>query len=281
MMKGICPICNKEFELTKSQIKNMKSKHSKNAYCSKECRYKALSRKLSKEYPSVICPICNKEFNFKSNKYACKYFSSPTEYKSCCSEKCKQEYLKRNKIKSNENQKELNRLYYIKNKDMIGKERKQYYQENKDRIIEKSRQYYQENKDKIKNQNKEYYEKNKIKIQQENSYKYKNKDFAPHQNDQSNLDRSDKIRFVNERVAAVPKANKSQFGKRTSKRKGVCKVNIKGTIYYRSYLNIKSKSFYKLFKTESEAIAYRIYLENTYYTPEQLAIRDKYNTIDY
>ena len=302
-VKRFCAYCHEEFLLTNNQVKALKRYPDREVCCSKECRYSLISKNTTKTYPAVICPVCNKKFEFESSKRAIAYFSSPTEYKACCSANCKQEYRKRNKIKvkakHNEgyeyvyNRKKWNKKYYENNKDKITEQRKFYYQENKeifqnrskeyykknkDMIAKKTHQYYKENKEKLSKQRHDNYMKNRLNIQKAKSIKYCNKDFSPHQNGGSNLSISEMHKFTNERIAAVPKARKSRFGERTSERRGVCLITTKdGYTYYKGYLKVGSRLYYKQFKTEAEAIAYRTYLENTYYTPEQLKIRDKYS----
>lgn len=287
-MKDICPICNKEFELTKNQKYNLKYGRVKCVYCSKECRAKSVSKRFSKEYPSTTCPICNKEYKFESKQKAWDYFNKPSEYKACCSSECKKEYIRirrdKAKTKNKEKLKEYNKVYrkkyYNENKDKYKKWQAQYKEANKEEIRKKKAQYREENRGEIRKKEAQFYKDNKERINKQRSLKC-NKDFSAYQNGYDNLSKSEKARFINSRITAIPKAKKSQFGERTSKRKGVCITNIKGQQYYKAYLSVGSKVYAKYFKTESEAIAYRIYLENTYYTPEQLAIRDKYNTIDY
>lgn len=291
--KQFCAYCHKEFLLTNNQVKALKRYPDRKVCCSKECKYNLISKNTTKKYPSVICPICNRKFEFESSKKAIAYFSSPTEYKACCSDKCKQKYRQKNKIKAKQNKKSCNkkyyeknkdrlnekgRLYYKENKDIICSRNKDYYKKNKDKIAKRTHQYYIENKDKIRNQVHNKYMKNRLSIQKAKSIKYCNKDFSPHQNNGSNLSISEMHKFANKRITAVPKAKKSHFGERTSERKGVCLITTKdGYTYYKGYLKVGSNLYYKQFKTEKEAIAYRIYLENTYYTAEQLIIRDKYS----
>lgn len=62
------------------------------------------------------------------------------------------------------NKKELDRLYYLKNRERLKERRKQRYQENKEKELEQSKKYHKEHKEEIAEYLKEYQIKNKNKL---------------------------------------------------------------------------------------------------------------------
>ena len=69
-----------------------------------------------------------------------------------------------------EEKKEYNRQYYLKNKEKMLEYRKQYYQDNREKILERTKQYALEHREEIregrKKYHKKYYQDNKEKIEQ-------------------------------------------------------------------------------------------------------------------
>ena len=62
--------------------------------------------------------------------------------------------------------KEMDRLYYLRNKSRILERRRQRYQENKEKELEQSKKYYDEHKDEISEYYKQYQEANSDKLKQ-------------------------------------------------------------------------------------------------------------------
>lgn len=204
-------------------------------------------------------------------------------------------YNKRYRERHKEKIKEINKRYIENNRDKINQIAKRNYDKNKDRInarrrenydAEKSKKYREENKNIIKERQKEfrknnpetvkqyslkYYNKNKEKILYKNSINHCNKDFSPNQNNMTNVTKSEKSKYIHKMSSAVPSAHKNN---KYSNRKGV-RWDKKDNKWW-GYITHNKKQIIGRFNTEQEAIDYRIYLEDTYYTPEQLAIRDKY-----
>lgn len=186
-------------------------------------------------------------------------------------------YRKNHRDKVNQ----LAREYRNKNKDRINAHRrknydkekaKEYREKNKDIIIQKQRNYRKNNIEKVRQQSRNYYHKNKEDIAVRVSIKSRNKDFSPNQNNASNMSKSEKSKYIHERAHVVPSAHKNN---KYSSRKGV-RWDKKDNKWW-GYMVHNKKQIIGRFDTEEEAITYRIYLEDTYYTPEQLAIRDKYS----
>lgn len=310
-MKHICPICNKEYELSSSAASRMKKNPDIKTYCSKECR--SISTKLrqtkTKLFSKVCCGYCNKEFEITRSQYNRK-IKNP-DILLFCSQSCSCRYKsqKRSEIlleqkpllKCNYCDKEFKALPYDyaqlkrypnhkvfcckEHKEMFVKayhkaaeENIKRYREywNKEKRNSWTKQYRQLNRERILENDRSYYKNNKVRLSQTKSKS--NYDFSPLQQNHLNLNKSESSKFVQERATAVPKANKSGFGERTSKRKGVCYLRNK--YKWCASLKINNHLHRKLFNTEEEAIAYRIYLEDKYYTAEQLAIRDKYEKLN-
>ena len=70
-MKHICPICNKEYELSSSAASRMKKNPNTITYCSKECRSISAKLRLTKTklFSKACCGYCNKEFEITRNQY--------------------------------------------------------------------------------------------------------------------------------------------------------------------------------------------------------------------
>ena len=191
--------------------------------------------------------------------------------------------------KDPEQRKAHSRAYYQANKEEILKYQAIYQKRHKEERKTKDARYRKTDKckatqkrynDSVKgkqtnNKNARIYYKRHVK---EISERKSCKDFSPIQNGELNLTKGESSSYVTHRITAVPQAHKSIFGERTSKRKGVAydKFRQKWCAYLK-HSGIYNREF---FETEEEAIAYRIYLEDKYYTVEQLAIRDKYEKLN-
>ena len=191
--------------------------------------------------------------------------------------------------KNPEARKEYSKAYYKANRQKILKYQAVYQKTHKEERKSKDARYRKTDKCKttqkryndsekgkqtnLKNA-KIYRKRHRIEISERNSCK----DFSPLQNGQLSLNSGQSSIYISHLVTAKCKANKSPYGERTSKRKGVCwdKYRQKWCAYLR-HSKIYDGEF---FDTEEQAIKYRIKLEDTYYTPQQLIIRNKYNNID-
>lgn len=175
-----------------------------------------------------------------------------------------------------ENNKEIlkakHRERYYKDLDLTHKKHreynKKYYRKNKDKIKEKQRRAYYENVGKSRQRVHQYYVRTMVQ-QSIKKAKY-GSDIAQTQNGLTFISRSEKARKSSPLIAALPKPIDSND---TSRYKGVCQEK---SGKWRAYLNVNGKKYRKTFKTEDEAIKYRLYLEDKYFTAEQKRIKEKY-----
>ena len=205
------------------------------------------------------------------------------EYNRRYREDHKEEIIERSKIYRKNHREKLNKLareHYAKNKDRINANRRknydsekarEYREKNKDIILQRHREYYKNNIEKARKQGRDWYHRNKKDVAIRASIRKCNKDFSPNQNNMENMSRLEKRRYVHERTHAVQTAHKNN---RYSNRRGV-RWDIRDKKWW-GYMVYNGKRIVGKFNTEEEATAYREFLENTYYTPEQLRIRDKY-----
>lgn len=138
------------------------------------------------------------------------------------------------------------------------------------------KKYREEHKEKVRETQRNWERQNKSKL---SSKQHRDKDLSPNQQfSRQNLSTSEKLSIVSTLSGAIPKARKNN---KYSNRKGVTYKEIKTKSKIYGYWQVRKLingiSYYQKFDTEAEAIKYVEYLENKYYTPEQLAIRDKYN----
>lgn len=161
---------------------------------------------------------------------------------------------------------------------------KKWYDSHKEEAIQRVKDYRAKHIDQYKKYGKEYREKNKTKMQKYGSvynstHKKEmsikdghNPDFSPNQHEtKMHLSLTEKQSIVSTLVSSRPLANKNN---RMSSRKGVTYFSSRGK--WCASMRTKMVDTRKFFNTMEEAIKYREYLENTYYTEEQLYIRDKY-----
>ena len=246
-MDYFCSYCGKEFIPSKWQKIKINKDQKAKIFCSSSCRakYQGIVRrqKIEESLQTIfICTNCNKSFEVDYKKAV--YWKNTANYviNHFCSENCEQEYK--------------------------NKKHKRY--------IEKRKKYKKEyrllNYEKCKNKVNECLKKNACKY---SIHTYGTSDFAPNQHGLAELSLAEKRKYANCLISAQPKINRNN---RYSNRKGVC--YIKKIDKWQAKLSKDGITYREFFNTESEAIAYRIYLENTYYTPQQLAIRDKYSKED-
>ena len=199
------------------------------------------------------------------------------------------EYRQKNKEKI----KEMNKRYREENKEKFKESRKiqskNYYETHKkecnERNIKCRKRRFENDKEFKKSQLERlnnYYKNLSEEVKKEKSY---NKSLKCHKKrGDKGIFRMEKDRWLNsttsEKSAYISKmkmadatANKSQFGERTSKRKGVCFEKDKGK--WSAYMKLDGVTYRKRFSTEQEAIEYREYLENKHFTEEQLAMKNK------
>lgn len=181
-----------------------------------------------------------------------------------------------------EKQKEYNREYYKKNKERLIQHVLEYQKSHKEERKIKDARYrktqkcrdtqkrYSESEKGINTKNsyrKEYVKRIdvKLKISKNNC----NKEFSPLQNGLTDLSRGEMSKYVSFYSTAT---TQSLSNNKFSKRKGVCYDKFrKKWCGYLKHSDVYSR---KYFDTEEAAISYRIYLENKFYTPRQLSIRD-------
>ena len=134
---------------------------------------------------------------------------------------------------------------------------------------EKNRRYYLKHKEKLSQKHKEYhYEHRTLCSIKAGS----NPDLSPNQQPgRQNLARVEQRRVIATLASAIPKAHKNNH---TSDRKGVSYDTHNNR--WIAGMHTTKINIAKYFKTKEEAVQYREYLENTYYTDEQLHIRNKY-----
>ena len=97
-------------------------------------------------------------------------------------------------------------------------------------------------------------------------------EFSPNQDkERKNLTFKEKRSLVATLSSAQPQSRKDN---NSSSKKGVSWDKCRNK--WVAYLTVEKSRIIKRFDTEEEAIIYREYLENKYYTEEQLRIRDKY-----
>lgn len=246
-MKYFCSYCGKEFELNKTQRMRINENPKARIFCSRSCSAKYKRQKVKENLQTLyICTNCNKSFEADYRKALYWKNNKNNVINHFCSEDCKQEY---------------------KNKR---------HKTNIEKRVEKKREYDKNyrlrNYENYLNYEKEYYKKN---IQKRSIDKYGISDFAPNQHGLEELNTTEKLRYANLLMSAQPQNNKNN---KYSNRKGVCYLEDRNK--WRAYLYKDGHNYSKSFDTENEAVEYRIHLENIYYTPEQLAIRDKYSKED-
>ena len=180
----------------------------------------------------------------------------------------RKQYWEQNK----ETLKAKNKERYYKDLELTHKKHreynKKYYSKNKERIRTKQRNTYHKNIEKARLRIHEYYKRTMI-AQSIKKSKY-GSDIAQTQNGLTYISRSEKARRSSPLIAALPKPLDS---KDTSRYKGVCREK---SGKWRAYINVNGKKYRKTFKTEEEAIKYRLYLEDKYFTDEQKRIKEKY-----
>lgn len=187
-----------------------------------------------------ICNNCGKEFELSKGQL--KMHNSAGVSNFYCSKEC---------LKKSINQRSKERYY---------------------NDIEKSRKYQNE-------QARKYYNKNKSKI----SSKSSNKELSPNQLGYDNLTHTEKRSMISKLSGAQVNAYKTN---KYSKRRGVqlkLKYNKKTGAVYSSWWvekQINNVIYRKRCDSEEEAIMYIEELENKYFTPEQLAVRDKYKKLN-
>ncbi len=82
-MKDICPICKKEFELSKDQVKRKKKDETAKLYCSPTCRNKGIALSKTKSRPILKCTYCGKEFEPSRDQFT-RYNKNPKANFFCC-----------------------------------------------------------------------------------------------------------------------------------------------------------------------------------------------------
>lgn len=135
--------------------------------------------------------------------------------------------------------------------------------------------YRKLHKEQLSQYNKEYHKVyNKLdRVRVENSRRLvKNPDMSPILQNKLDLSIDSAKKLINKYKAAKPQALKNN---KYSHRKGVSYRKDKHVWEARLYTN--RQTYRAFFKTEQDAVQYRIELENKYFTKEQLKIRDKYS----
>lgn len=82
-MKDICPICKKEFELSKDQIRRKKKDENAKLYCSFSCRNKGIALSKVQKRPILKCAYCGKEFEPSRDQFT-RYNKDPEANFFCC-----------------------------------------------------------------------------------------------------------------------------------------------------------------------------------------------------
>ena len=158
--------------------------------------YKLVNDELNLTYYGSTCNELRKRFychkSEAKNKKECtshKLFESGIckiylVEKVSCEDKMELSQRERFYIENNEcvnknipcrTKKEIQKVYYLKNKQKRSQKMKDYYQNNKDKILEKTKEYKEINKDKLLEKSKDYNKQNKEKIAKRMKEYYQNK----------------------------------------------------------------------------------------------------------
>ena len=246
-------------------------------------------KKYRKEHKEVIQEY-NKQYRIANAEKLKEYGKQYREMNAERLKETSKEYAKNNKTKLQEYKKQ----YYATNRDRILSQRKEDRQLNKAKYRAINRAYYMNNKDKIKVAQKQYYEDNLEQIKATKRKYYEThkdmfytdekkekvsiccghkKELSPNQNkNMINLPSKEKFRIISKLKTSTRHALNTN---NSSTRKGVC--YLKRDNKWLAYLEVDGIKYHKSFDTEQEAIDYREFLEDKYYTDEQKFIRNKYS----
>lgn len=197
-----------------------------------------------------------------------KIYEYSRQYRELHKQKMK-EYWEKYKKDNEDKIKARRKAYYIKNKAKTSEYNKKWIQNNRDKMSKYYRAYRKRHLEERRARDRISQFNHRTEISIRNG---RRPEFSPNQNEErKNLTLAEKHSITAILSSAQPQARKDNS---SSSKKGVSWDKHRNK--WVAYLTVKKSRIIKRFDTEQEAILYREYLENKYYTEEQLKIRDKY-----